>query len=336
MRWLRFLFFPVGWLYLLITFVRNYLYDNGLMNSFQASVPVIAVGNLSVGGTGKSPQTEYLIRLLSDRYRVAVLSRGYKRKSSGFVLANEQSTVEDLGDEPFQFYNKFDNIQVAVDANRTRGIQQLLTLENPPEIILLDDAFQHRKVKATAYVLLTAFGDLYTDDYILPMGNLRESRCGAKRARWIVVTKCPIDLPMDVRQKIVSKINPKSHQQVFFSTINYDDKVYNEHSSFALSSITTSDIFAVAGIANPSLFYQHLSMPKHLTFVDHHHFSPKDIDKIIQQSVGKTIITTEKDYMRLKDKLPANKLYYLPIKTQFLDNQSMFDEQILSCCEGKN
>src|SRR5690606_31086598 len=171
MKQLRFLLFPFGILYWIITFIRNFLYDKEVFKSYIAPIPVIAVGNLSVGGTGKSPQIEYLIRLLSDKYSLATLSRGYKRKSKGFVLADQTTKVEDLGDEPFQFFSKFNNIRVAVDSDRTNGIQKLLQLKNPPEIILLDDAYQHRKVKASFYILLTAYNDLYCDDFILPVGN---------------------------------------------------------------------------------------------------------------------------------------------------------------------
>src|SRR5690554_679625 len=315
MKWIRFILFPFGLLYAMITEIRNWLFDKGLLKSYVAPVPVIAVGNLSVGGTGKSPQTEYLIRLLSEKYRVAVLSRGYKRKSKGFVLANENTTMEEIGDEPFQFHTKFKHIHVAVDADRTNGMKQLLQTVNP-EVILLDDAYQHRKVKATAYILLTAYGDLYCDDYILPVGNLRESGSGADRAAIIIVTKCPENITETEIQKIKNKLQPKPFQKIFFTTISYDEYVYNQTEKIRLADIPAEQIFAVSGIANPDLFYAHLAVSDRLTFPDHHHFSPKDIDKITEKSNGKIIITTEKDYMRLKGKLPQDKLYYLPIKTE--------------------
>ena len=173
MKLLRILLFPFAVLYGFITSIRNFLFDRGILKSTSFDIPVIGVGNLSVGGTGKTPQIEYLIRLLSDKYKVATLSRGYKRKSEGFDLADGTSNAEILGDEPFHFYQKFPNIQVAVDANRTNGITQLLSQKEKPEIILLDDAYQHRKVKAGFYILLTSFGDLYADDFMLPTGNLR-------------------------------------------------------------------------------------------------------------------------------------------------------------------
>lgn len=192
MKLLRFLLFPFAVLYDIITRVRNWFFNLGILKSTSFNIPVIAVGNLSVGGTGKSPQIEYLIRLLKDDYNIAVLSRGYKRKTEGFQIVNDAHTAEDVGDEPLQFYKKFKTaITVAVDADRTNGIQQLLQRNNPPKIVLLDDAYQHRKVTASSYILLTKYNDLFVDDFLLPTGNLRESRRGAKRAKVIVVTKCP-------------------------------------------------------------------------------------------------------------------------------------------------
>ena len=191
MNVLRKILFPFALLYGIITSIRNFLFDNGILKSYSFDIPIIAVGNLSLGGTGKTPQIEYLIRLLSPKYKVATLSRGYKRKSKGFILADATSNAEILGDEPFQFFSKFPTIQVAVDADRKNGIEQLLSQNIKPDIILLDDAFQHRKVKAGFYILLTSFDELFINDSIFPVGNLRESKLQAKRANMIIVTKCP-------------------------------------------------------------------------------------------------------------------------------------------------
>jgi tetraacyldisaccharide 4'-kinase len=174
-----------------VTWLRNKSYDFGLKSSTHFDVPIICVGNLSVGGTGKTPMIEYLIRLLKTNYKIAALSRGYKRKTKGFVIANKTMTALDLGDEPFQFYKKFEDVIVSVDANRRHGIKQLMALEHKPDVILLDDAFQHRKVKAGLNILLTSYDNLYCNDIVLPTGNLREPKSGAKRAGVIVVTKCP-------------------------------------------------------------------------------------------------------------------------------------------------
>ena len=213
MNLLRKLLFPFAILYGVITSIRNFLFDISVLKSYSFNLPIIAVGNLSVGGTGKTPQIEYLIRLLSEKYKIATLSRGYKRQSEGFILAQANSNARLLGDEPFQFFEKFPSIQVAVDADRKNGIEQLLSLPEKPEVILLDDAFQHRKVKAGFYILLTSYGDLYSDDCMLPTGNLRETRSGAKRADLIVVTKCPFDLSLDKQNDIRKRLKLSVNQQ---------------------------------------------------------------------------------------------------------------------------
>lgn len=331
MNVLRKILFPFAILYGFITTVRNFLFDKGILKSTTFNVPVIAVGNLSVGGTGKTPQIEYLIRLLSDKYKVATLSRGYKRKSEGFVLADATSNAEILGDEPFQFYQKFPNIQVAVDANRTNGITQLLSQNEKPEIILLDDAYQHRKVKAGFYILLTSFGDLYADDFMLPTGNLRESRSGAHRANIVVVTKCPSNLSNEKQEEIRLKLNLTCSQQIFFSFIDYDDEIYSKDEKIAVSEIKNEPKILLAGIAKPKPFFDYLKNEKDecLTFPDHHHFSDADLEEIQKKAQNKKIITTEKDFVRLKDSKLISQLYYLPIKSTFITNRQNFDATIL-------
>mgnify|MGYP003450581254 FL=1 len=316
---LRKILFPLAFLYWLITFIRNWLYDKGIFKSSSFNIPIIAVGNLSVGGTGKTPQIEYLIRLLSDKYKVAVLSRGYKRTTEGFILADEKAAASSIGDEPFQFYSKFSNIQVAVDANRKNGIENLLQHPNRPDVILLDDAYQHRKVKAGFYILLTAYDDLFCDDYILPFGNLREPSSGKKRADMIIVTKCPNDLSEIAQQKIREKLKVK--QQVFFTTIQYDDYVFGNESKLLVSEIQSETKVLVAGIAKPKLFFDFLKneTDEALVFPDHHHFSKQDCEQILAKANGRKIITTEKDFVRLNGLLPKAQLFYLPIKSAFLN-----------------
>ncbi len=319
MNFLRKILFPFAFLYWLITYIRNWLYDKNIFDAIEFDIPIIAVGNLSVGGTGKTPQIEYLIRLLSDKYKVAVLSRGYKRTSEGFILADENATASSVGDEPFQFFSKFPNIQVAVDANRRNGIENLLQLPNKPDVILLDDAYQHRKVKAGFYILLTAYDDLFCDDYILPFGNLREPSSGKKRADMIIVTKCPNDLSEIAQQKIREKLKVK--QQVFFTTIQYDDYVFGNESQLLVSEIQSESKVLVAGIAKPKLFFDFLKNEKDetLVFPDHHHFSKQDCEQILAKANGRKIITTEKDFVRLNGLLPKEQLFYLPIKSIFLN-----------------
>ena len=316
---LRKILFPLALLYWLITYIRNWLYDKGFFNATEFDLPIIAVGNLSVGGTGKTPQIEYLIRLLSDKYKVAVLSRGYKRTTEGFILADENATASSIGDEPFQFYLKFPNIQIAVDANRKNGIENLLQLKDKPDVILLDDAYQHRKVKAGFYILLTAYDDLFCDDYILPFGNLREPSSGKKRADMIIVTKCPKDLSEIAQQKIREKLKVK--QPVFFTTIQYDDCVFGNDSQLLVSEIQSESKVLVAGIAKPKLFFDFLKNEADdtLVFPDHHHFSKQDCELILAKANGRKIITTEKDFVRLNGLLPKSQLFYLPIKSTFLN-----------------
>ena len=330
MVFLRKILFPFAVLYGIITSIRNWCYDKGIFKSYSFDIPIIAVGNLSVGGTGKTPQIEYLIRLLQDNYQLATLSRGYKRKTEGFLLASEKETAATLGDEPFQMFQKFSKIQVAVDANRKNGIEKLLAQKIKPDVILLDDAFQHRKVRAGLYILLTAYDDLYSDDFILPTGNLRESRRGAKRAQIVVVTKCPNTISEEEKQRIQSKLNLKSNQKLYFSTIAYDDLVYNANNALTVSEIKLKDKLLLAGIAKPDLFFDYLKQPKDevLIFPDHHHFTENDIKNIDNKAKNQLIITTEKDYVRLSNSTLQSAIYYLPIKSKFLFNSDDFNYTI--------
>lgn len=334
MSFFRIILFPFSLLFWFIATVRNYLYDRGIFRSVSFNIPVIAVGNLSTGGTGKTPQTEYLIRLLSARYTVAVLSRGYKRKSKGFVLADINSNARQLGDEPYQFYRKFPDITVAVDANRKNGIEQLMDTQKP-EVILLDDAYQHRRVKAGFYILLTAYGDLYADDYVLPAGNLRESRAGAKRAAIIIVTKCPPDMSLKEQQEIMKKLKPAAGQKVYFTYIEYDTAVYSETGHIDAEKVKSIEKILVAGIAKPQPFFRYLQGSNDVcrAYPDHHDFSESEVKELEALSQNKVIITTEKDYMRLCWKLPKDRLFYLPIRTLFIGNGDRFDKTILDYVE---
>jgi tetraacyldisaccharide 4'-kinase len=322
--------FPFAIIYGVITSLRNFLYDIGVFKSYSFDLPVIVVGNLSVGGTGKTPQIEYLIRLLSEKYKIATLSRGYKRKSNGFILADANVNASIIGDEPFQFHSKFPNIQVAVDANRKNGIEQLLSQTSKPEVILLDDAFQHRKVKAGFYILLTSYNELYSDDFQLPTGNLRENRSGAKRANVIIVTKCPSDLSNDEQVIIRKKLAILENQELYFTTIAYDEFVYSENEKCKVSEIQNVDKLLLAGIAKPQSFFAHLQNNNEecLTFPDHHHFSEKDILEIKNKANNKIIITTEKDYVRLKGSISKESLFYLPIQSKFISESENFDKII--------
>ena len=335
MKVLRFLLFPLAVLYDFVTRTRNLFFNTGVFSQTAFKTPVIVVGNLSVGGTGKTPQIEYLIRLLKDRHKTAVLSRGYKRKTTGFVLLNESYLAADVGDEPLQYFKKFKNIDVAVDANRVAGISKLIA-NNTPDLILLDDAFQHRKVKGSFYILLTKFKDLFIDDYLLPTGNLRESRQGAKRANIILVTKCPNNLSKEVQNTIKQKLL-KFNKKVFFTSISYADKVLGAR-EILTSELKNFEVLLITGIANPTSLTTYLKSLdvnfKHLKYADHHHFSNKEIRNIKKEfdaiESSKIILTTEKDYVRLIDKI--TNLSYLPIETTFLNNeQEVFNTLVEDC-----
>ena len=278
MKFLRFLLFPFSIIYNGITTFRNLFFDWGFLKQTSFKIPVITVGNLSVGGTGKTPQIEYLIRLLNDSLKIAVLSRGYKRKTQGFVLLNDTHSAVDVGDEPLQYFNKFNNIDVAVDVNRVAGITRLIA-DVSPEVILLDDAYQHRKVKASLSILLTKYDDLFIDDFLLPTGNLRESRCVAKRTDLILITKCPKNLTDLSKKRIVNRLK-KYQKNVFFTCITYDKKTSGDKNIFT-KDLKNYQVLLITGIANPSSLLSFLQENKvnfkHCQFSDHHHFTDTEI-----------------------------------------------------------
>ncbi|OUS03391.1 tetraacyldisaccharide 4'-kinase [Flavobacteriales bacterium 33_180_T64] len=329
MKLLRKILFPFVPIYYLVTCVRNILYDLGWKSSKSYNLPVICVGNLSVGGTGKTPTIEYLIRLLKDDHKVATLSRGYKRESSGFVIADTHATAKTIGDEPFQFYKKFKDVIVSVDENRQHGISQLIK-SLQPEVILLDDAFQHRKVKAGFNILLTAYNNLYCDDSVLPTGNLREPRAGAKRADIILVTKCPVSISTSEKELVLKKIKPLSHQSVYFSMISYSERILSENDNFYLEDLKGKNVTLVTGIANPKPLLDYLKSKsinfEHLNYKDHHAFTISEIETLKQKEI---VLTTEKDYVRLKNEFTSNpeQLCYLPISF-IIDNDSAFNAQV--------
>lgn len=327
MKLLRKILFPIAIIYWLVTFIRNWLYDVGFFKSKSYNLPIIAIGNLSAGGTGKTPHTEYLIRLLKDKYKVAVLSRGYKRSTKGFVLANETISAHELGDESFQINAKFPEVSVAVCEDRQTGIENLISTINP-DVILLDDAFQHRKVNAQYYILLTAYDDLFSDDYILPFGNLRESAIEKKRANLVIVTKCPVTLSEQKQEQVKQKLNVKV--PVFFTSIDYDTKVFGTENTMNVSEVITKEKVIVAGIAKPKYFIDYLNSGKDkvMIYPDHHHFSEQEISELNALAQEKNVITTEKDYVRLNGKINSDKLFYLPIRIKLIKEEVFFNDII--------
>ena len=328
--------YPFSILYGTVMHVRNRLYDHGILPSQHFDLPVIAVGNLSMGGTGKSPMVEYLTDLLRKDHRVATLSRGYRRNSKGYILLTGQETAAEVGDEPLQFKHKFPGVMVAVDESRSHGIEELLKEKPEPEVVLLDDAFQHRRVAAGLYILLTSYSKIYKNDLVLPAGNLREPASGANRAKVIVVTKCPPDLSVQEQMEIIKKLKPKSGQEIFFSSIQYSESVYGRNRSLTLKELKNTHFTLVTGIANPLPLVNFLEEQglrfDHKAYKDHHNFTESELRELQHEEL---IITTEKDYMRLKNEISREKIFYLPIKTGFLHREEEFYSLVQSYVQKK-
>jgi len=341
-RWLQ----PLSWFYGLGVRFRNTLFETGFLKSKSFTMPIISVGNITVGGTGKTPHVEYLIRLLQDHSRVAVLSRGYKRKSHGFQIADESSTARTIGDEPFQMKQKYPKVIVAVDKNRVHGIEALNQQHHDIDVILLDDAFQHRYVKPGINILLVDYHRLIIYDTLLPAGRLREPLTGKNRADIVIITKCPKDLkPMEYRV-ITKAMDLYPYQQIFFTTLEYGDMkpIFKKEGTLAnLEQLKNHHVLLLTGIASPrqmkediSPMVSKLSM---LSFPDHHAFNQKDIEQICSEFAKlpspKCIITTEKDAARiiglkgLCEEIKEN-IYILPVRIKFMLNQEeKFNDNII-------
>ncbi len=341
LRSFRYLLFPFSLLYGAAVWLRNYLYDKNVLKSVPFNFPLICVGNLSVGGTGKSPMTEYLVRLLQPTYKVATLSRGYKRKTKGFAIADAQTTALEIGDEPMQFYQKFPDLTVAVGEERLVAIPQLLHDRPATQVIILDDAFQHRQVQAGLNIVLTECKNLFTRDLLLPAGDLRDIKASRKRADLFVVTKCPADFTEAQAAAITREINPAEHQQVFFTAMEYEQP-YHLFSRQPIHFTADTDILLLCGIANPRPLKDYLAAQVHtydmLRFGDHHIFSIDDLADIKKQfaamsAVNKMIVTTEKDAVRLQKfekELADFPIAVLPVAHAFLfGGGTAFDAQVL-------
>ncbi len=336
---------PLSWLYGIGVRIRNWMFDIGLKKSRSFDIPVISVGNLTVGGSGKTPHVEYLVRLLKDKVKVAVLSRGYKRKSKGYVLAEKQTRMQEIGDEPYQMKNKFADIYV--DKDRCHGIEQLTGNKetNDTDVIILDDAFQHRHVKPGINILLVDYHRLIIYDRLLPAGRLREPLSGKNRADIVIVTKCPQDMkPMDFRV-IMRAMNLYPYQKLFFTTLKYGRLIpaYCGEKRRLDSIGKNENILLLTGIASPEHMVTDLKPYTEniiqMNFPDHHQFTPKDIKMINEKFAGmpspKIIITTEKDNTRLfgmeglSEEVRHN-IFILPVEVSFMQEQEeMFNEKII-------
>ena len=338
---LRWLLFPFSLLYGLVVAIRNWCYDGGVLKSRKFKMPVISVGNLDVGGAGKSPMTEYLVRSLKDHYKLATLSRGYGRKTKGFLTVTTDSTAEQVGDEPLQFKHKFPDITVVVCEKRVDGLKELINTNN---LVLMDDAYQHRAVKPGLSILLFDYNRVNEPHLLLPAGNLREPFSGRWRADIIVVSKCPEQLNVETQAQIIQRIDPLPYQSLFFTSIVYLplQDLNRERSDVELDNDTT--VFLLTGIANSKPLVQHIkkytSKLVHHNYPDHHRFSLKNISKLADEFAASTakkkvIITTEKDAQRLVEHelLPLVQslpVLVIPIGIQFLNNEAQqFDQLVI-------
>ena len=323
---MKFLLAPISWIYGFFVWVRNVLYDDHVFRSTEVAIPTICVGNLAVGGTGKTPMAEYLISLLSPKYKVALLSRGYGRQTKGFRIANAQDTARTIGDEPMQIYTHFPEIPVAVCADRVKGVKRLQQLYPDLQCVILDDAYQHRKLRCGFYVLLTPYDRLYTNDHLLPWGRLRDLPSQSNRANVVVVTKCPNNMQPIDRRIVSNTLQLATYQHLCYSSIGYMQ--YTFHDTPLL----------VTGIANPMPLLEHLQQQfpdtELLAFADHHVFTTQDVARILSKAENyEHVVTTEKDYMRMQQttlvEALAGKLHVLPIQTDLGVDKEVFDRQIL-------
>ncbi len=342
----RVLLLPLALIYGAIIIIRNRLYDQQIITSAEFNFPLICIGNLVVGGTGKSPMVEYLIELLKSKYVVGTLSRGYKRKTKGYALANEFTTALEIGDEPMQFHAKYPDIAIASCEERIVGIPHLLQDVPNLQTIILDDAFQHRSIKAGLNIVLTEFGNLYAHDFFLPTGDLRDEWASAKRAEIIVVTKCPYNLTAELKQKIIRTLKPEAKQKIFFTTIEYATPyhIFNHNDEWLITQ--RDEVLLVCGIANPKPLKEYLTEKTHTyyqqDYSNHHIFSIDDLNDIKERfskinAKDKMILTTEKDAVRLlkfREELASIPMYVLPIKHFFLfDEGEKFNDLVIEFIE---
>lgn len=332
---------PFALLYWLGIGIRNWMYNKNILKSASFGLPLICIGNLSVGGTGKSPMVEYLVRRLKDKFNVATLSRGYKRKTKGYALANAGTTALEIGDEPMQFHLKFPDVPVAVGEQRIVAIPQLLHDKPETEVIILDDAFQHRSIKAGLNIILTDYTNLFTRDFYLPTGDLRDLKSSYKRAEIIIVTKCKPGLTETEKQKITSEIYPLPHQHVFFTAIEYGS-MYHITNNQESELDDKTEVLLVTGIANPrplkKMLEEHSNSYHMLQYSDHHIFTIDDLNDITKrfeniETTNKIILTTEKDAVRLikfSSEIAELPLYVIPVCHQFLfEGSTTFDTLVM-------
>ena len=335
---------PIGWLYGTVTGIRNLLYDKGIRKSESFPIPVISIGNITVGGTGKTPHAEYTATLLKDRYKTAVLSRGYGRHTKGFFMSDAHSDSGLIGDEPLQIKRRFPDLEVAVCSDRAKGIRRLMEMCNP-QVIILDDAFQHRRINPSLNILLVNWHRNILDDAMLPAGRMRESAASRRRADIIIVTKCPEDMSRESADALATALRIRPSQQVYFTTLEYGIP-YLMTGREQVAALPSGPVLAVTGIASPSLMEAELKRRGHevtmLTFPDHYRYCKEDIRLIMEQLEGMGpdayVVTTAKDAARLTDmEIDADlaaKIYVLPVGVRFMRDKDAFDRAVTGHVES--
>lgn len=340
MNFLRFFLFPLAILYSSITSLRNLFFDLGIFTSRKYKNPTIGVGNLSVGGTGKSVCVDYVVSLVKKNHEVAILSRGYGRLTKGYFEAKNTSTFKEIGDEPLMFYRKHPEVRVAVAERRRLGMGNLLKKAKPNTVFVWDDCFQHRWVSPDLMILLTSFDHLFVNDYHLPVGSLRELSSGKKRADVVIITKCPTKLTKQDKAQITQKLQLAKTQQLFFAKIGYADQIRNQKRTFPIDKIENVPFVLITGIADPKPFLYYLNAIggqfEHLQFADHHLFTDKDIEKIKSRANGRMILTTEKDFVRLAPIIQSDLLFYLGIEMKMNAPDQKQLDQILMNASNKS
>ena len=334
MKKFKIFLYPISLIYGLFVSMRNILFDIGILDSKIYKIPTIGIGNLSIGGTGKSILVDYLINLFKSNYSITTLSRGYNRDTKGFVHANSKSTAYEIGDEPFQFYSKHPEINVVVCEDRRKGMNIILNKLPQTELCIWDDIYQHRFVKPGLMILTTTYGKPYTNDKILPLGKLRESISSSKRADIILITKCPENISNTERERFTNSLNLLEHQKVYYSSLTYSEKIKSKSTSLNVNNLEKREFVLVTGIADSSYLVKFLKdrnlVFTHLKYKDHYNYSKSSVNKIKRISEGKYILTTEKDFGKLKLKVKSKNLFYIEVGLNFINdnNELSFDNLI--------
>ncbi len=344
---LRPLLLPFSFLYAAVARLRNLFFVTGVWKEKKFDIPIILVGNLSVGGTGKTPHVEYLLDLLNKDYRLATLSRGYGRKSKGFVVAGKGVDATMIGDEPMQYFSRYDDVTVAVCEKRTEGIEKLMDADKNLQVIIMDDGYQHRQVNPGFKILLTSYDKLFTRDFVLPAGDLREPQSASGRADCIIVTRCSESMTANEKEQLLKELRPLKHQQVFFSSLVYNELIaFYSNETLPLNELTSRKVLLFTGIAHPNhlhnLVKQHAASVELVQFSDHHEYNTKDITLLKEKfdkfaGASALVITTEKDYQRLRNtplmkELESLPCFFIPIKVH-IHQQTEFNQAIRNYVE---